>query len=190
MTIGDYTVIADVGATIVKLLREQMVPEPITRPELIGLASPADKGDLQLSLFLYNIQEHENRRTEMVDDGSGSLKYPPMALDLHYLLTAYSNADLHSKMIDEHRIIGKALQLLHDHSVLRGSVLQGTLASQSEELRLVLDNVPSETMINYWNFSDMPYKMSVSFRVSPVLIDSTRTKNAPRVRQREFRIQG
>jgi hypothetical protein len=167
-----------------------MVPEPIIRPELIGLASPADKGDLQLSLFLYNIREHENRRTEMINSGSGALKYPPMALDLHYLLTAYSNADLHSKMIDEHRIMGKALQLLHDFSVLRGSVLQGTLAQQSEELRLVMDNIPSETMINYWNFNDVPFKMSVSFRVSPVLIDSTRSKNAPLVRDREFRIQG
>lgn len=176
--------------TLVQLFRDHMVPEPIPRSELIGLASPADKGDLHLGLFLFNLTEHENRRTEMISQGSGSLKYPPLALDLHYLLTAYSNADLHSRMIDEHRVLGKALQTLHDHSILRGSILQGALAQNSEELRVSIDNVPAETMINFWNFHEVPYRMSVSFRVSPVLIDSTRSKHAPRVRQREFRIEG
>lgn len=183
-------VIADVGATLLKLMRDRMVPEPIARPELIGLASPADKGDLQLGLFLYSISENENRRTDMIETGKGSQQYPPMSLDLHYLLTAYSSADIHSRMLDEHRIIGKVLQLFYDHSVIRGSDLQGTLAESNEELRIVFEKVSAEMMANMWNFHEVPYRTSVIFRVGPVWIESKRTRSSPRVRERDFRIQG
>ena len=50
-----YTVISDVSDTLVNLLREQLVPEPIKKQVNIGLCSPADKGDFQLTLYLYNI---------------------------------------------------------------------------------------------------------------------------------------
>ena len=56
-TIAQYTVIADVGITIVQLLRDNMVNEPIQQPEFIGLSHPNDKGDLSLSLFLYSVKE-------------------------------------------------------------------------------------------------------------------------------------
>lgn len=48
--IGDYSVIADVSASLVKLLRENMTPDPIPQPEMIGLASPVDKG---ISTYLF-----------------------------------------------------------------------------------------------------------------------------------------
>jgi len=52
ISIGGYTAIADAGASLVKLLREHMAPDPIPRSDLIGIASPADKGDLALTLYL------------------------------------------------------------------------------------------------------------------------------------------
>ena len=54
---GSYTIIADAGASLLKLLREQMTPDPVLRPELIGMASPADKGDLVISLYFCSVRE-------------------------------------------------------------------------------------------------------------------------------------
>ncbi|WP_311764903.1 DUF4255 domain-containing protein [Paenibacillus agricola] len=183
--------IADVGASLVKLLREQMTPEPIPQPELIGLASPADKGDLYLSLFLYNIMESgDNRQTHMIARGTDAIQFPPMTVDLHYLLTAHSTAELQSRVVDEHRILGRAMQVLYDNSVLRGTTLVGTLADQGEEVRVVMDTLTGETMTRMWNFSDLPFRLSIGYVVGPVRIDSTRIKTTKRVTERDFRIQG
>lgn len=189
--IGDFTVIADVGASIVKLLREQMTPEPISQPEMIGLASPADKGDLFLSLYLYNIRDNgENRQTRMIARGTNAIQHPPMAVDLYYWLTAYSTAELSSRALDEHRILGRAMQVLYDHSVLRGSSVVGTLADQNEEVRIVLDTLNGDQLTRMWNFADVPYQLSVGYVVGPVNIDSTRVKTTKRVLERDFRIEG
>ncbi|OXM85051.1 DUF4255 domain-containing protein [Paenibacillus rigui] len=188
---GDYTVIADVSASLVKLLRDQMTPDPIPQPELIGLASPVDKGDLYLSLFLYSIRESgDNRRNQMVSRGVGELQYPPMAVELGYLLTVQSPAELQSRALDEHRILGRAMQVLYDHSILRGSMTVGTLAERDEEVRIVLDNAPGTSMLQMWNFADTPYRLTLSYTVGPVSIDSTRIKTTKRVLERDFRIQG
>lgn len=181
--------IADTGASLVKLLRENMVPEPVGQPESIGLASPDDKGDLQLSLFLYSVREHgEARSNQMIGVGTGALQYPPMALELSYLLTAHSSAELQNRALDEHRILGKAVQVLHDNSVLRGGYLQGTLAENNEELRIAPDKLSMDSLRNIWNFSDIPYKLSVGYSVGPVMIDSTRIKPTKRVLEREIRL--
>ncbi|MBD2846097.1 DUF4255 domain-containing protein [Paenibacillus sp. IB182496] len=188
--IAGYTVIADVGSTLIKLLRDQMTPEPVAQPELIGMASPADKGDLSLSLYLFNIKENgESRRTQMQPLGTGELQYPPLAINLHYLLTAHSAADMQSRTLDEHRMLGRALQLLHDHAVIRGPLLQGGLAESGEEIQIAVESIASDTLTGFWNFGDAPYKMSLVLRVGPVFLDSTRTRKASRVIEREIRLQ-
>src|SRR5690606_37200960 len=93
--VGNHNVIADVGLGLLSLLREKMTPNPVPQPELIGIAPPDEKGDLVLSLYLYNIRENgESRKTQMQNRGNGELQYPPMALDLYFLLTAHSTAEV------------------------------------------------------------------------------------------------
>ncbi|MDQ1909568.1 DUF4255 domain-containing protein [Paenibacillus sp. GD4] len=185
---ADYTVISDVGLTLVKLLREQLVPELIAAPESIGLASPADRGDLQLVLFLYQIHENaENRRTTMTGRGTEALQYPPQALNLSFLLTCYSASDVASRALDEQRIMGRVMQLLNDNSVLRGSQLHGSLADKSEELRISKDDLSAETVIGL--FGDAPYKLSIGYTVGPVFLDSKRTKQTKRVTEARFTLE-
>ncbi|MZQ83969.1 DUF4255 domain-containing protein [Paenibacillus sp. 5J-6] len=188
---GDYSVIADVSASLVKLLRENMTPDPIPQPEMIGLASPVDKGDFYLSLYLYNVRESgDNRQTHMIARGTTQIQYPPMVVDLSYLLTVHSPAELQSRALDEHRILGRAMQVLYDHSILRGSMTVGTLAEKDEEVRIVMEPHKGESILNMWNFADTPYRLSVSYTVGPVNIDSTRIKTTKRVTETDFRIEG
>ncbi len=121
--------------------------------------------------------------------GSGMLQFPPMALDLHYIVTPYSNADLQSRTLDEHVIMGRALQILHDNAIVRGSYLQGSLAENNEELRIVMEPLTVDALTGMWNFGDMPYKMSLPIRVGPVFLDSTRLKSTTRVVERVIQLE-
>lgn len=187
--IGGYTVIADVGASLLKLLRDQLSPDPVPRPDLIGMASPVDKGDFVLSLYLCSIRENgEARRNEMQPVG-GVLRYPPLAVDLHYLLTAHSTADLHTRTLDEHRVLGRVMQVLYDNSVLRSPYLEGTLSENNEELRVTAESLSTDQLTQLWQFGDNPYKLSLAYRVGPVLLESNRVKPGPRVLERNITLR-
>ncbi|MBN2982768.1 MULTISPECIES: DUF4255 domain-containing protein [Cohnella] len=187
--IGSYTVFADVGASVLKLLREQMTPDPVPRPDLIGIASPVDKGDLALTLFLCSIRENgEARRSDMQLQG-GVMRYPPLAVDLHFLLTAHSTADLQTRTLDEHRLLGRAMQVLYDNSILRPPYLEGTLADNEEELRITAVTLDPDQAMRHWQFGDTPYKLSLLYRVGPVLLESNRSKPVSRVVERKITLR-
>jgi len=180
--LGSFNVVADVGNSMLKVLRDNLCPEIIPQPEMIGLGSPAERGDFRLTLFLYNIIESgEFRHNEAVPINSKTVGYPPLSLDLYYLLTAHSNAEISFRTADEHRIMGKAMQALFDNAILRGPNLMGTLAEKNEEVRVVIDNLPFDLMMKLWTFPNVPYKLSVSYLVGPVYVDSMRTRSVGRV---------
>ncbi|KEO82554.1 DUF4255 domain-containing protein [Tumebacillus flagellatus] len=186
---ADYTAIADVGRTLVQLLRANMTPDPIPNPEMIGLASPADKGDLALSLFLYEVQQNGIHQQNFWSDSGKSQQAPPMALDLHFLLTAHSGADLQTRALDEHRILGRAIQVLYDNQTVRGSWLQGALGDSDEEFRLVLmEPLSLHTAITL--FPNLPYKLSFNFIAGPIYLDSGRHKQVQRVLDRKDSVRG
>lgn len=154
------------------------------------MASPADKGDLSLALYLYRITENgEARRSEMQARGSSMLQFPPTALDLHYIMIPYSSADLQSRTLDEHRIIGRALQVVYDNAIVRAPYLQGSLADNNEELRITVDLLSTDTLTGLWNYGDAPYKLAVPLRLGPVYLDSTRLKPTSRVVERQLRLE-
>ena len=111
-----------------------------------------------------------------------------MTVELFYLLTAHSAAELQTRSLDEHRILGRALQVLYDNSIIKGQALQGSLADTNEELRIVMENLSLDTLISL--FPNTPYKLSVCFSVGPVYIDSTRMKATKRVVERDISITG
>ena len=61
---ADFSVVADVSNTLLRLLRRELCPEPVQSPESIRLAAPTDKtGDFQLGIFLYDLRELGEYRT-------------------------------------------------------------------------------------------------------------------------------
>src|SRR5689334_6430427 len=65
----------------------------------------------QLNLFLHRLTPNSSWRTTRATSGAGTR--PPLALDLHYLLTAYGEQDFHAEIL-----IGHAIQLLHERQLL------------------------------------------------------------------------
>ncbi len=173
--------------SLVNLLRGALVPDLVAHRDGIGLAHPADKGDLNLSLFLYGMRENmDYRSNDYIDRGGGELHFPPIALDLYYLVTAHSASDILSRAVDEHRILGRTIQIFYDHAVLKGNDLTGSLFGSGQSIRISKEEIPLETAINF--FSDSPYKLSLSYTVGPVFVDSTRTKSVTRVTERRIKL--
>ena len=84
---ADYTIIADVSEKLIELLQHEFVPEFISGKDGIALCSPADKSDVTLGLFLFDIRESEEiRRSSAVISGMNKMQYPPIFLFLEFQL--------------------------------------------------------------------------------------------------------
>src|SRR5215207_10690484 len=83
----------------------------------------------QLNLFLYHVTPNPGWRNVGLpsqDGNGGRLSNPPLALDLHYLLTAYGQQDFQAEIL-----LGYAMQVLHETPVLTRGAIRNALASPS-----------------------------------------------------------
>ena len=177
-----YTVIADVGNALVALLREHMIPDVILNPESIGLYNPEDKGDLMLGLYLYDIRESEEYRDSgMVSVDITRQKYPSTYLSLCYMMTAYSNGDIKLRASEEHKILGKAMQVLADYSILDSISLQPMEKPTGKFIQIEFQPLSIEDKMRLWTVPNKAYRLSCFFKVGPVELESAKTKTVRRV---------
>lgn len=182
-----YTSIADAGQSIIELLRDNLVPEPVKKKERIALCSPAEKGDMELTMYLYNIEtDAETMLQGMYTLPDGKMRKNPVSLSLYYLLTAYSNSQLISKAYDEHKILGRAIQVLRDNPVLEGNTLKGNLKGSGQKINIYSKNLTYDEIMRIWNFKDVPYSLSMAYKVSPVYIESAKIRSVQRVVDANF----
>ena len=63
---AEYTALYEAAQAVVELLRQEMTPEPISKPELIGLCAPQEPEDFQLTVHLYHLEEEAHKYTGFV----------------------------------------------------------------------------------------------------------------------------
>ena len=129
--------IAGVTATLRDLLNDGLINHNISGvlgstvsisvvpPDRVVAANGTEAS--QINLFLHRVTPNTGWRNEGLPsrDGSGRqrLTNAPLALNLHYLLSAYSNGDLHAEIL-----LGYAMQLLHETPVLTRQAIQMALS--------------------------------------------------------------
>lgn len=201
--------IAGVTAVLRDLLNDGLINHNVSGvigSTVIVSALPPDRvnpGDgaesSQLNLFLHSVTPNSGWRNEAFpsrDSAGRRLENPPLALNLHYLLSAYSGADLHGEIL-----LGYAMQLLHEHPVLTRQDIEtaltpspdvGTtlppalralsdsgLADQIEQLRLTPEFLNSEEMSKIWTAAQSSYRPTAAYQVSVVLIESDLPRRSP-----------
>jgi hypothetical protein len=187
----DYRAIADIGETLIELLRDNM-QDLIPRRQSIVLASPGEieeNDDVRLSLFLYQVLEnvHLKNRDMQIKDPK-TLVFPPIALDLYYMLTSYPSGvqDISERTKEEHSILGRVIQILNDNAVLTGSVLKGGLAMNGCDLHITLSPLSLDDMTKMWTtFPGKTFRSSICCLVTPVIIDTKREITVQRVLSKE-----
>lgn len=177
---GAYTAVYEAGNGIVEHLRRHMTPEPVSKPELIGLGNPFEPEDYQLTVHLYHMEENSGGVSGFVQESKTQQRLAPINLRLHYLITAHSKAPVQSRAADEQRIMGRLLQVLRDEAIIDFSLLSGSLKDEGESLTVNVDKLNYEQMVKVWNSTSKPFKLSIACQCG-VTIRSNKVRTVSRV---------
>jgi hypothetical protein len=175
---SDYTVLAEVGESLVGVLWQEIQLDPqvnglIDNENRISLESPADligNDAVRLSIYLYRIVEDPNTKNRFAVQGNGAqLRKPPLSLDLFYLVTPMVGLPREQQIV-----LGKVMQILYDRAILEGPDLTGSLAASSEAVRVILNPATLEETARVWQALELSYRLSICYVVRVAMLDSTR----------------
>ncbi len=183
-----YSAISDMSKYLVEDLQKALVPQVINAPEAIGLCSPDDHGDLRLGLFLYDVSKSTDIKPNgMVSIDSRTLGYEPIYLSLSYMITAYTTGDLRYKAYEEEKIIGAVIQHFNDYPVIARDSFDNDSPS-SVDMRIELMTPDIDERFRVWSFPNTGYRLSLFYRVVPIVIDSARKREVARVTDASFNV--
>ena len=213
--------IAGVTAVLRDLLNEGLINHDIAAsvgnvkitsdpPDTIKTAGTT--ADSRLNLYMYRVSPNSGWRNEGLPARGANgarLGNPPLALDLHYLLTAYGKEQFHTDIL-----LGYGMQLLHETPVLvrdrirqslggappvsGADVLPSTypalaaadLAEQVEQVRITPEFMNTEEMSKLWSAMQASYRPTAAYMASVVLIESRRpARSALPVRSRNIAVR-
>jgi hypothetical protein len=186
--------IAGVTAVLQFYLREALGSFPPGAPSVSAVAPDIIQQQFngadvpsQVNLFLHQVTYNPGWRNQyfpsLAADGRTRLDNPPLALDLHYLLTAYASEDYHAEAL-----LGIAVLMLHENPVLARADISRALANldatndlastlatcalpqQIEQMKITPATLGREEMAWLWTALKADYRPTFPFLVSVVLI--------------------
>lgn len=188
--------IASVTRILKDLLNDAMVNSNVSDGVAIT-ALPPDRalagvqgGTVSLNLYLHRITPNAalaNSDLPTRDSRGDLVRNPRLALDLHYLLSAYTNVEIKGEIL-----LGYAMEMFHETPVLARNLvraalrngLNGTplpkpfddidparLADQFELIRITPQTLSMDDMSKLWAAFQTHYRTTVAYQVSVVLIE-------------------
>src|SRR4051812_28632873 len=166
-------------------------------PDTIDLNNPEEPP--RLNLFLHQVTPnagwHNVGQPSRSTNGE-RLTNAPLALDLHYLLTAYSRADFQAEIL-----LGYAMHLLYERPVLDRAAIRRSLdpspldvsmlppafqaltasdlADQVEQIKITQAMMSGDEMSKLWSAIQSHYRPSSAYHISVVLIEGTKPVRSP-----------
>jgi hypothetical protein len=145
-------------------------PAPTFTPNFSGLAPDAVRQapGPQLSMFLYHVEPDNAREAlfwqpQLAGAGGPPSQFLPLALDLYYLLFAYSEGSY----TEEQEAMSVALRVFHASPVVRSD--PGTAVPW--ELSLTMEHRSYDELSRLWQASTTPLRMSQVYRAAVVFIE-------------------
>ncbi len=168
-----YTIIADIGKGLITMLRDRLVPEPIDKSESIGICEPKERGGYIVGVHPYDIKEDTSgQHQEKVVLPDGSVQDPPAKIELYYMISVCSKAELDTKAVDEARIIGKIIQIFKDNPTIPARYMPSSTNEPMENVPISPLPLNMEEKVKVWTMFGESYKLSVFYVVGPIAIDS------------------
>jgi hypothetical protein len=208
--VSNALALAGVTAVLRDLLDSGIIENKVTDAMGAGVtvsALPPDSIKLddatakpRLNLFLHQVTPNAGWRNAgyPTHDAAGRrIGAVPLALDLHYLLTAYGQSELQAEVL-----LGYAMQLLHETPVLAREAIRlslnppnppvtGTtlpsvyqalrasdLADQIELIKISPETMNTEELSKLWAALQAHYRPTATYQVSVVLIDGRRPRRS------------
>jgi hypothetical protein len=177
-----YTALAATSLTVAELLRTAFASDAILGglfgggTMVVSLNSPRELSNLSqqgLSVWLYRVERDTERLNAPPERISyNQLRRPPLPLRLHYLMTPIVSVSLANSPETEQIILGKTLQVLNDHPIMRGADLQSSFGGTNIELQARLEPLGLDELARVYDALERSFQLSVSYEISVVLIDA------------------
>jgi hypothetical protein len=148
------------------------------------LSNPEASFEDGLTLLLHRITVSEHLRNARPPRHPDSVA--PLALDLHYLLSAWSqNAQT------EQVLLAWAATLLHEHAILDASSLTPDAGwGPDEVIHIVPSELSSEDMMRIWDAVAPAYRLSLSYTARVVRLDPALIAPPPPIVARRLALGG
>jgi len=155
----------------------------VLSPDQVGID---DSESTHLNLFLYLVKMNEGWKNVQLPSRNGDGKRidrPPLALDLHFMLSAYGSSEYHQEMF-----LGAGMQVLHEQPFLDRTAIDtflGTLTSNEEKamaaaglaaqvelVRIAPHDLSADELYKLWTAFGSKARPSAAYVASVVLIES------------------
>ncbi len=196
--------VAATSRVIAAVIDDAVAAARLVLPGILGSAtttsSPPDHIDTSvdaevtnLNLFLYHVTYNQGWR-EVGQPTRGSNGDPigraPLALDLHYLLSAYSAGDYEAQIM-----LGLGMQALHEIPILFRQKIQDVfaapvtevdkalatadIANQLEMLKITPQQLTTDELAKLWTAFPSKFRVSAGYAVTVALIETKAPFTAP-----------
>ncbi|MGA2009426.1 MAG: DUF4255 domain-containing protein [Solirubrobacteraceae bacterium] len=142
---------------------------PSFTPTYTGLAPDAIRSasGAQLSLFLYHVELNNAQEAmfwapELQGTGVAPTSYMPLALNLFYLLSAYSDG----AYAEEQQAMSIAMRLFHATPIISSD----TTASPAWQVNLTMEHRSYDELSLLWQACTAPLRLSVVYRAAVVFV--------------------
>ena len=198
---SDFFAVAGVTSVLKWMLSNEIVADSLNTAFPTNASVSALSPDLiptggteapQLNLFMYYASfnaAYRNNGLPSRDSQGNRTSNPPLALDLHYLVSAYGKNEL-----DPEILLAWAMQIFHENPILPRQTVQSllaamaaspgatpemqavaktTLADQVELIKITPESLSNEEISKLWMAFSTHYRPTTSYRISVVLIQET-----------------
>jgi len=177
-----HTALRASSITLQELISAGLAADPILGPTfdpllggtlVVSLNTPEEMrtSNVQgLSVWLYRVERDEQLLNAPPTRPMPTRLAPtPLPLRLHYLITPIVALDPAFPLASpsrEQEILGKAMQVLYGHPVLRGVDLRDDFTGTDMRIAVRLEPMTLEEITRIWHALHRPYQLSVSYEVS------------------------
>lgn len=177
---------------------------PIIPSANIKAAPPEDIEEISsetLILYLYQVIESPYLKNvgpkatplppTSPPDNKVIVRRDPLAIDLYYLLIPGAPTEPENAYLDTYDILGAAMASLHDHGSFTIGDWVPTIPPEEKNLQFRVDFNRMDTgdLIRIWEAVQRPYRLSVSYVVRTVRIESQLVAETNLVSTRVIQIQ-
>ena len=203
---SDYLAVGAVTAVLTWLLTDTLTaggPASVFTSSDVTAVPPdqitvGSEEDARLNLFMYYVSLNpalRNLDLPSVDAAGNRVSNAPLALNLHYLVSAYGGRT--GVPLTTEVLLGWAMKVFHDNAVVPSATIQAALdalagpppslsaaalavadstnplSGQIEHIRITPEALTTEEIYRLWPAFNAPYRPSTAYQVSVVVIQDT-----------------
>ena len=179
---SSFKAIRAVSSTLKNLLSNEMENQPVSVTLLPPDVTPTMATGKRINLYLYLVTENGYLKNQEIPGQGhpGSYGNPPLSLNLHYLMTGYSDSDSSDERdLSAQETLGDGMRVLHDFAIVTrdSPYLDAALRHEFERIKVSLQPANLEEFAKIWTaLPAANFRCSVAYNVTVIQIESERPR--------------